>query len=302
MFRRDNVIPRAYKQVDVFTTSPLQGNPLAVILEAEGLNEMQMLSLARWTNLSETTFVFKPTNPVTDYQVRIFTPEKELPFAGHPTLGTAHALLEAGLVTKQPGVVMQECGVGLVAVNILPDETLAFAAPEVTFRTLAVAERERLLAAFQPAVIETDTMPVIADMGIRWLMVRMPNAQSCLTVTPDSAMIKELQMACHVDGVVIYGAYSSGGPADYEMRAFLVEWDKLVEDPVTGSANACLARWLQANNFPDGGLTAQGYQVRQGTQLHREGRVSVRFIHDEPWIGGQSYTLINGWLHIPEEQ
>ncbi|WP_448665499.1 PhzF family phenazine biosynthesis protein [Serratia plymuthica] len=302
MLRRDNVIPRAYKQVDVFTTSPLQGNPLAVILEAEGLNEMQMLSLARWTNLSETTFVFKPTNPVADYQVRIFTPEKELPFAGHPTLGTAHALLEAGLVTKQPGVVMQECGVGLIAVNILPDGTLAFAAPEVTFRTLAVAERERLLAAFQPAVIETDTMPVIADMGIRWLIVRMPNAQSCLTVTPDSAMIKELQMACHVDGVVIYGAYSSGGPADYEMRAFLVEWDKLVEDPVTGSANACLARWLQANNFPDGGLTAQGYQVRQGTQQHREGRVSVRFIHDEPWIGGQSYTLINGWLHIPEEQ
>jgi len=298
MLRRDDVIPRAYKQVDVFTTSPLQGNPLAVILEAEGLNEMQMLSLARWTNLSETTFVFKPTNPVADYQVRIFTPEKELPFAGHPTLGTAHALLEAGLVTKQPGVVMQECGVGLVAVNILPDGTLAFAAPAVTFRTPAVEERDLLKAAFQQAVIETDTMPVIADMGIRWLMIRMPNAQSCLRVTPDHAMIKKLQIACHVDGVVIYGAYSSGDPADYEMRAFLVEGGQLVEDPVTGSANACLAHLLKANKFPDGGSTAQGYQVRQGTQLQREGRVSVRFIHDEPWIGGQSCTLINGWLHI----
>ncbi|MGO4743098.1 PhzF family phenazine biosynthesis protein [Serratia quinivorans] len=298
MFRTDNVIPRAYKQVDVFTTSPLQGNPLAVVLEADGLNEIQMLSLARWTNLSETTFVFKPTNPIADYQVRIFTPEKELPFAGHPTLGTAHALLEAGLVTKQPGVVMQECGVGLVAVNILPEGTLAFAAPAVTFRTLSVEEREWLMADFQPAVIETVTMPVIADMGIRWLMVRMPNAQSCLTVTPDQPMIKKLQLAYHVDGVVIYGAYSSSDPADYEMRAFLVEQDKLVEDPVTGSANACLARLLKANNFPDGGLTAQGYQVRQGTQLRREGRVNVRFIHDEPWIGGQSCTLINGWLHI----
>ncbi|WP_024530096.1 PhzF family phenazine biosynthesis protein [Serratia fonticola] len=298
MLRKDDVKPRAYKQVDVFTTSPLQGNPLAVILEAEGLNEMQMLSLARWTNLSETTFVFKPTNPLADYQVRIFTPEKELPFAGHPTLGTAHALLEAGLVTKQPGVVMQECGVGLVAVNISPEGTLAFAAPAVTLRTLTSEERETLTAAFLPAVIEADTMPVIADMGIRWLMVRMPSAQSCLTMTPNQAMIKQLQTDYHVDGVVIYGAYSSGDPADYEMRAFLVEWDKLVEDPVTGSANACLARLLKANNFPDGSSTAQGYQVRQGTQLHRDGRVSVRFIDDEPWIGGQSCTLINGWLNI----
>lgn len=298
MLRRNDVKPRAYKQVDVFTTLPMQGNPLAVILEAEGLSEMQMLSLARWTNLSETTFVFKPTNPLADYQVRIFTPEKELPFAGHPTLGTAHALLEAGLVTKQPGVVMQECGVGLVAVNILPAGTLAFAAPAVTFRTLAVEERELLMTAFQPALIDADTMPVVAEMGIRWLMVRMPNAQSCLTVTPDQAIIKQLQTACHVDGVVIYGAYASGDPADYEMRAFLVEWDKLVEDPVTGSANACLARLLKANNFPDGGLTAQGYEVRQGTQLHRAGRVSVRYIHEEPWIGGQSCTLIDGWLRI----
>jgi PhzF family phenazine biosynthesis protein len=298
MFSRDDVKPRAYKQVDVFTTSPLQGNPLAVILEAEGLSEKQMLSLARWTNLSETTFVFKPTDPLADYQVRIFTPEKELPFAGHPTLGTAHALLEAGLVTKQPGVVMQECGVGLVAVNISPEGTLAFAAPAVTLRTMAAEERETLMAAFQPAVIAADTMPVIADMGIRWLMVRMPDAQSCLTMVPEQAMIKQLQTDYHVDGVVIYGTYSSGEPADYEMRAFLVEWDKLVEDPVTGSANACLARLLKANNFPDGGSTAQGYQVRQGTQLHRDGRVSVRFIDDEPWVGGQSCTLINGWLNI----
>ncbi|MGW1441305.1 PhzF family phenazine biosynthesis protein [Serratia rhizosphaerae] len=298
MLKSDNVTPRAYKQVDVFTTSPLQGNPLAVILEAEGLDEAQMLALARWTNLSETTFVFKPTHPAADYRVRIFTPEKELPFAGHPTLGTAHALLEAGLVTKQPGVMMQECGVGLVAVNILPEGTLAFAAPEVTLRTLTVEERQQLAADFQPAVMATEILPVVADMGIRWLMVRMPDAQSCLAMTPNQAMIKKMQIDYQVDGVVIYGAYPSGDPADYEIRAFLVEWDKLVEDPVTGSANACLARLLQTNNFPDGGVTAQGYQVRQGTQLHREGRVSVSFIRDEPWIGGQSCTLIEGVLKI----
>ncbi|QIQ21584.1 PhzF family phenazine biosynthesis protein [Zophobihabitans entericus] len=298
MPKKDKVILRAYKQVDVFTTSPLQGNPLAVVLEAEGLDEMQMLAFARWNNLSETTFVLKPTSPLADYRVRIFTPEKELPFAGHPTLGTAHALLEAGLVTKQPGVIVQECGVGLVTVNIQPERTLAFAAPAVTLQTLTVEEKELLITTFQPAIIETETMPVVADMGIRWLMVRMPDAQSCLTMVPTQAMIKKLQIACRVDGVAIYGAYPSGNPADYEVRAFLVEQDKLVEDPVTGSANACLAHLLQANNFPDGGLTSQGYHVRQGTQLHRDGRVSVRFIDNEPWIGGQSCTLINGSIYI----
>ncbi|MDQ9482917.1 PhzF family phenazine biosynthesis isomerase, partial [Serratia marcescens] len=118
MLRSDDVTPRAYKQVDVFTRTPLQGNPVAVVLEAEGLSSAQMLALARWTNLSETTFVLKPTHPAADYKVRIFTTEKELPFAGHPTLGTAHALLEAGLTPKRPGTVMQECGVGLVAVDI----------------------------------------------------------------------------------------------------------------------------------------------------------------------------------------
>ena len=227
-----------------------------------------------------------------------FHHRKELPFAGHPTLGTAHALLEAGLAPKHPGTVMQECGVGLVAVNIQPEGTLAFAAPEVEFRPMAAEETERLMAALQPAVIEADTPPVIAEMGIRWLMVRLPDAQSCLAVTPDQATIKRLQTACDVDGVVIYGTCSAAEPADYEMRAFMVECGALIEDPVTGSANACLARLLKANRFPDGGQTAQGYQVRQGTQLNRDGRVSVRFIDGEPWIGGQCCTLINGTLGI----
>lgn len=298
MLRSDDVTPRAYKQVDVFTRTPLQGNPVAVVLEAEGLSTAQMLALARWTNLSETTFVLKPTHPAADYKVRIFTTEKELPFAGHPTLGTAHALLEAGLAPKRPGTVMQECGVGLVAVNIQPEGTLAFAAPEVEFRPMAAEETERLMAALRPAVIEGGPLPVIAEMGIRWLMVRLPDAQSCLAVTPDQATIKQLQTACDVDGVVIYGTCTTAEPADYEMRAFMVECGALIEDPVTGSANACLARLLKANRFPDGGQTAQGYLVRQGTQLNRDGRVSVRFIDGEPWIGGQCRTLINGTLGI----
>lgn len=298
MLRSDDVTPRAYKQVDVFTATPLLGNPVAVVLEAEGLNDAQMLALARWTNLSETTFVLKPTHPVADYKVRIFTTEKELPFAGHPTLGTAYALLEAGLAPKRPGTVMQECGVGLVAVNIQPEGTLAFAAPEVELSPMAAEETERLMAALRPAMIAASPLPVIAEMGIRWLMVRLPDAQSCLAVTPDQATIKQLQTACDVDGVVIYGPCSATEPADYEMRAFMVECGVLIEDPVTGSANACLARLLQASRFPDGGRTAQGYQVRQGTQLNRDGRVSVRFIDGEPWIGGHCRTLIDGTLGI----
>ncbi|HEJ7128463.1 TPA: PhzF family phenazine biosynthesis protein [Serratia marcescens] len=298
MLRSDDVTPRAYKQVDVFTRTPLQGNPVAVVLEAEGLSSAQMLALARWTNLSETTFVLKPTHPAADYKVRIFTTEKELPFAGHPTLGTAHALLEAGLTPKRPGMVMQECGVGLVAVDIQPEGTLAFAAPEVEFRPMAAEEIERLMAALRPARIEGGSLPVIAEMGIRWLMVRLPDAPSCLAVTPDQATIKQLQTACDVDGVVIYGACSATEPANYEMRAFMVECGALIEDPVTGSANACLARLLKANHFPDGSQTAQGYQVRQGTQLNRDGRVSVCFIDGEPWIGGHCRTLINGTLGI----
>ncbi|ALE96123.1 TPA: PhzF family phenazine biosynthesis protein [Serratia marcescens] len=298
MLRSDDVTPRAYKQVDVFTRTPLQGNPVAVVLEAEGLSSAQMLALARWTNLSETTFVLKPTHPAADYKVRIFTTEKELPFAGHPTLGTAHALLEAGLTPKRPGMVMQECGVGLVAVDIQQEGTLAFAAPEVELRPMAAEETERLMAALRPAVMAASPLPVIAEMGIRWLMVRLPDAQSCLAVTPDQATIKRLQTSCNVDGVVIYGACSATEPADYEMRAFMVECGALIEDPVTGSANACLARLLKANHFPDGSQTAQGYQVRQGTQLNRDGRVSVRFIDGEPWIGGQCRTLIDGTLGI----
>lgn len=246
MLRSDDVTPRAYKQVDVFTRTPLQGNPVAVVLEAEGLSSAQMLALARWTNLSETTFVLKPTHPAADYKVRIFTTEKELPFAGHPTLGTAHALLEAGLTPKRPGMVMQECGVGLVAVDIQQEGTLAFAAPEVELRPMAAEETERLMAALRPAVMAASPLPVIAEMGIRWLMVRLPDAQSCLAVTPDQATIKRLQTSCNVDGVVIYGACSATEPADYEMRAFMVECGALIEDPVTGSANACLARLLKA--------------------------------------------------------
>ncbi|WP_213989587.1 PhzF family phenazine biosynthesis protein [Sodalis sp. dw_96] len=290
--------PRKFKQVDVFTAKPLKGNPLAVILDGEGLSDAEMAAIARWTNLSETTFVLKPGHAAADYRVRIFTTDKELPFAGHPTLGTAHALLEAGLKPKQPGYLVQECGIGLVRVKLHANDGLSFAAPSVTLKPISDEHQGLLALALPGGTIHPGDAPTIADMGVVWLMVRMADAQSCLDIVADFAAIELLQTLCNVNGVAVYGLHEPNGPADYEVRAFMVEHHTLVEDPVTGSANACLAQILKSNEFPDGGHTAKEYRVRQGTALQRDGRVKVTFENDDPWIGGQVCTLIDGTLRI----
>ncbi|MEA9390403.1 PhzF family phenazine biosynthesis protein [Acerihabitans sp. TG2] len=289
---------RRFKQVDVFTAVPLKGNPLAVILDAEGLTDAEMFAMARWTNLSETTFVLTPTSPDADYRVRIFTPDKELLFAGHPTLGTAYALLQDGLVAKKPGYLVQECGIGQVLVNRLQGGGLAFAAPPAVLKPLCAAHHPLLAAALHGGKIQENVTPTAVDIGINWLMVRMENAQECLNITADATAIEQLQKQFGVDGVAVYGLHDEQGPADYEVRAFIFEQDVLVEDPVTGSANACLAQLLHAAAFPDGRGTAQGYRVRQGTQRQRDGRVTVTFVDGKPWIGGDTCTLIDGTLDL----
>jgi PhzF family phenazine biosynthesis protein len=235
-------MPRQFKQVDVFSAVPLKGNPLAVIIDAEGLSDEQMQSIARWTNLSETTFVLPATDPSADYRVRIFTTQEEFPFAGHPTLGTAHALLEAGLQPKTPGVLMQECGVGLVPVRITADGTLAFRAPRAQFEQLDAKLMPLLRTALGLDTLEAAHPPVMADMGIRWLVVRLDSAADCLAVSPNAAALAELMQRSDGNGIAIYGAHPAGGPAEYEVRAFMLENGTLLEDPVTGSANACIAR------------------------------------------------------------
>ncbi|MGC6389914.1 PhzF family phenazine biosynthesis protein [Ewingella sp. S1.OA.A_B6] len=289
---------RRFKQVDVFSSVPLKGNPLAVIFDADSLSDQQMSAMARWTNLSETTFVLTPTDPTADYRVRIFTPDTEFPFAGHPTLGTAHALLEAGLQPKQPGFLIQQCGVGLVPVKMLDAGGLAFCAPQAEITPLDDAHRSLLAAALGGGKIQSDVMPLAVNMGIRWLVVRMKSAQACLDVVSSAEAIEQLQRLCGVNGVAIFGLHAPGGPADYEVRALLVEQGVLTEDPVTGSANACLARVLKMQGFPDGEKTEEGYQVRQGTLRQREGRVAVEYIDGEPWIGGHTCTLIDGTLTL----
>jgi len=291
-------VTRRFKQVDVFTPVALKGNPLAVIFDAEGLTDQQMQDIACWTNLSETTFILPPQDPRADYRVRIFTSDSELPFAGHPTLGTAHSLLESGLQPKTPGLLQQECGVGLVAVNIAADGSLAFSAPDAEIVPLSAAQLILLNEVLGAQAGQQVISAQVVKMGICWLMVRLPDAQACLDLQVNADALARIKQACGVSGVAAFGVHPDGQFADYELRAFLIEQGMLIEDPVTGSANACLARLLQATNFPDGEAMRTAYQVRQGTKLQRSGQVNVKFIDGLPWIGGMTVTLIDGTITV----
>lgn len=277
-----------FKQVDVFSNTAFCGNPLAVILAASELSDAQMQAIARWTHLSETTFVLPPQHPDADYRVRIFTIEGELPFAGHPTLGTAHALLEAGHQVKTPGRIVQECGVGLVPVTIAANGDLAFSAPEAT---LTGWEHPGIAAALNSEAFDMQQAVTIVDMGIRWLLVPMASAQAVLDIVPDVPRLAQLLQDAGVNGLMPFGP-ANDGQVQYEVRGLLVEQGALTEDPVTGSANACLARYLAAQGRP------HDYLARQGSAIQRNGLVSVHYRDDGIWIGGKAVTLIDGTLTV----
>ena len=279
----------AFKQVDVFTSSAFNGNPLAVIMDAQGLSDSQLAAIARWTNLSETTFVLPPQDAQADYRVRIFTVEGELPFAGHPTLGTAHALLEAGWPTRTPGEIVQECGVGNVRIKIAADGALAFAAPAATITPW----QDALMGnALNSDAFDLTQSPTVVDMGIRWLLVPMVSADAVLALQPNVSDLQRLIKHAGVTGVMPFGRLPQGESEQYEVRGLLVEYGSLTEDPITGSANACLARYFAA-----AGQTTD-YRVRQGTVLQRAGRVQVTFAGDEIWIGGNTVTVIDGTVSL----
>ena len=279
----------AFKQVDVFTSAPFNGNPLAVIMDARGLSDAQLAAIARWTNLSETTFVLPPEHSQADYRVRIFTVDGELPFAGHPTLGTAHALLEAGWPLKTPGQIVQQCEVGLVTVKIAASGTLAFAAPPATLTPFSDA---LLHSALNSDALDDTQTATIADMGIRWLLIPMQSAAAVLAITPNISDLARLMKHAGVTGVMPFGPLPAGSAEQYEVRGLLVEQGSLTEDPVTGSANACLARYLAARG------QQQNYRVRQGTILQRNGRVQVTFEDETIWIGGNTVTVIDGTIAL----
>jgi PhzF family phenazine biosynthesis protein len=268
-----------FSQVVVFSADPMLGNPVAVVHDADGLSDDDMARFARWTNLSETTFLLEPTRAGADYRLRIWTPGGELPFAGHPTLGSAHAWLEAGGVPTDPGVLVQECGAGMVRVR--RGERLAFAAPPLV-RSGPVSDEDR--AAICRALRLDDSQIVDCawvDNGPGWVGVLLPDAAAVLAVRPDLPAFGALEI-----GVV--GPYPTGeSDADVEVRAFVPTMG-IGEDPVTGSLNAGVAQWLAGDRLPS------SYVASQGTVLGRRGRVHLSLEGDDLWVGGDTRLVIAG--------
>lgn len=286
-----------FKQVDVFSEVPFKGNALAVVLDADGLTDDEMQTIARWTNLSETTFVFRPTNPEADYLVRIFTPAYEMPFAGHPTLGTAHALLDSGYVPRHDGRVVQQCGVGLVEVAAREDGSLAFVAPPARIEPLDASQHGTLKAALRCDEIDFSVLPpYCVDNGAPWLVIGVDSPERCLSITPDPAAAWQMIQKTGMTGFALYAAHPQGGPATFEVRCIVVEGQLATyEDPVTGSANAALAALFAARDRRPGAR----YTVRQGTAIAREGRVTVDYNDDgKIWIGGHSTTIVDGTIRL----
>ncbi|GAB7007744.1 PhzF family phenazine biosynthesis protein [Nocardioides sp. AN3] len=272
-----------FRQVDVFSSDPLRGNPVAVVHAADELSAEQMHAFARWTNLSETTFLLAPTDPMADYRLRIFTPGGELPFAGHPTLGSAHAWLEAGGVPAADRLV-QECGLGLVEVR-RDDERLAFAAPEL-LRSGPASEEDVARVAAGLGLRRDDILDARwVDNGPGWVAVLLADAGAVLAVRPDPAVLGDYKV-----GAV--GIYPEGDCA-IEVRAFCGGLG-VEEDPVTGSLNAGVAQWLTTN-----GTLPPSYVSSQGTALGRNGRVHIET--DESgviWVGGDTRTTISGSVDL----
>lgn len=281
--------PRPFKQIDVFSDHPGNGNPVAVVLDAEDLSDTDMRRFAAWTNLSETTFLLPPTEAGrtadADYRVRIFAPNGELPFAGHPTLGTCHAWLQTGQTPRQPGMVVQECALGRVRITQSGD-TLAFAAPPLLRSTPSPALVPLIASALglRPPQIRGAQL---LDNGPVWLGLLLDSAATVLGLQPDHARLKDLGQNV---GVVHVGAAASDiTQPGVVVRAFGSAMGN-PEDPVTGTLNASLADWLIAE-----GLAPRSYLVAQGEYLGRAGRVQIRQDdHHQIWVGGRCVTCIEG--------
>lgn len=270
-----------FTQVDVFSTEPLGGNPVAVVHDADTLTTEQMQRFANWTNLSETTFLLRPSTSGADYRVRIFTTEEELPFAGHPTLGSARAWLAAGGNPRDPGLVVQECGAGLVDVRV--GATLAFAAPPLVRRGPLEPELlDRVVAGL--GVSRADVVgSAHLHNGPRWVVLELSDAAAVLDLTPSPGPLAGLDV-----GVV--GRHPDGHEALIEVRAFVSDGRTLVEDPVTGSLHAGIGQWL--TDLPP------RYVATQGTALGRSGRVHVERDGSRVRVGGATTVVVSGSVRL----
>ncbi len=280
-----------FKQVDVFTRVPFLGNPVAVVLDGKNFSTEDMLRIAAWTNLSETTFVLPPSSPAADYRLRIFTPRAELPFAGHPTIGSAHAVLEAGIVKPKADKLRQECGVGIIELQV-DGETLWLQSPSATDTNLADADLEILEKSLATKV---QGEPCIINVGPRWLVAELASAVAVAALVPDMQVLADLSDRLSIGGVTAYGA-SNDGQSAFHVRSFAPAHG-IAEDPVCGSGNISVAAYLRKTGRA--ARLGDRYMARQGMQLGRDGRVSVRFEGGKIFLGGSAVTCIEGSLCSP---
>lgn len=273
------MIQRRFKQVDVFTAIPYQGNPVAVILDGDGLSTEQMQSIARWTNLSETTFVCAPATPEADYRLRIFCPGSELPFAGHPTIGSAHAMLASGYAPRRPGVLVQECGVGLVRLRTDGDG-ISLALPQARMRPADARLRAMVEEAIGAPLLEA---PVAVDLGIVWLTGQVAGGELLRSLTPAMEGIAAAARQAGTNGITLFGMDGETP----EVRSFAPH-EGTPEDPVCGSGNGAVAFYLRERRGP------LDYRARQGRCVGRDGQLRITHDGDTIWLGGQAVSCIEG--------
>jgi PhzF family phenazine biosynthesis protein len=279
-----------FKQVDVFTRMPFRGNPVAVVLGADGLSGEAMQRIAGWTNLSETTFVLAPTLAGADYRLRIFTPRAELPFAGHPTIGSAHAVLEAGLAAPREGRLKQECGASLIELSV-DAERLWLKAPPASVAMLDHRFGDDLAHALGGAVVES---PRIVNVGPVWLVADLGASAAVAKLAPDMAALASLSVQLGITGVTVFGA-AQGEDAAIHVRSFAPAHG-IAEDPVCGSGNISVAAYLSAAGLLK--RFGSAYEARQGMALGRDGRVAIRFAGGDIHLGGSAMTCVEGELRV----
>ncbi len=279
-----------FKQVDVFTRVPFLGNPVAVVLEPKDLSGEDMQRIAAWTNLSETTFVLPPSSSAADYRLRIFTPRAELPFAGHPTIGSAHAVLEAGIVQSKAGKLRQECGVGVIDLQVDGD-TLWLDSPSATSTALGASDLDSLKKALK---VNSKGSPIIINVGPRWLVAELASADAVAALDPDMGIMTELSNRLSIGGVTVYGG-SDDGQSAIHVRSFAPAHG-IAEDPVCGSGNISVAAYRMKTGQAVG--AGASYTARQGMQLGRDGRVSVRIEGEKIFLGGSAVTCVDGLLRV----
>lgn len=277
---------RRFIQCDVFSPIPLQGNGLAVVVDADGISDEEMQRFAAWTNLAETTFLLAPTDPSADYRLRIFTPVKEMLFAGHPTLGSCASWLHKGGQPKTPGIVRQECGVGIIEIDISQAPTLSFTAPPTTITEMNQAHKLEIMGALE---IPANAIVHTAELcnGPTWQFFELKSVTDVLAA--DSSKVRWPTF----NAIGLFAPHTSGSECDYEVR-MLAPSSGMSEDPITGSLNAAIAKWMQGS-----GRLNKPYIVAQGTSIGRSGRVMVRPGQDDVvWVGGQVHIVIEGHVSI----